>query len=117
MRLTAKKKWSREAWLAVGIMACAALCLLLGLGEQQSAHTQEEIRLARVLSAMEGAGTVETAIFYTAGEEDSAVPCGAVIVAQGADDVAVRLRLIRAACTLLGLEDKQVEVFQREGGR
>ena len=41
-------------------------------------------------------------------------PVGAVIVAQGADQVAVRLNLIRAAETLLGLSAREVDVFQME---
>ena len=110
-----KKKLGRDAWLLIAIAACAALCLLLGMGEQTPSATEDEVRLARVLSAMEGAGQVEAAIFYTA--DEAAVPCGAVIVAEGAQNVAVRLQLTRAVCTLLGLEAGQVEVFKREGGR
>jgi len=51
-------------------------------------------------------------VFY---QEEAAVPCGAVIVAQGADDVGVRLQLTRAVCTLLGLESSQVDVFKLGG--
>ena len=41
-------------------------------------------------------------------------PVGAVIVARGARDVEVRLRLAQAAETLLGLTPNQVEVFPME---
>ena len=44
----------------------------------------------------------------------SRTPVGAVIVARGAGDVGVRLDLIRAAETLLGLDARQVDVFPME---
>ena len=108
------EKCRRDLWLYVALAAAAVLCLLLGLGGSAPAgQTSEEARLARVLSAMEGAGQVEVAVFY--GAED-AVPCGAVVVAEGADSVAVRLQLTRAVCTLLGLESEQVDIFKLGGG-
>ena len=92
-----------------------ALCLALGGRENASGTTPEEARLSQVLSAIEGAGNVEVAIYYE--EIDGAsVPCGAVVVADGAGDVTVRLRLTRAVTTLLGISAGRVEVFQREGG-
>ena len=108
------EKCRRDLWLYVALAAAAALCLLLGLGGSAPAgQTDEEARLARVLSAMEGAGQVEVEVFY--GAEDAA-PCGAVVVAEGADSVAVRLQLTRAVCTLLGLEAEQVDIFKLGGG-
>lgn len=56
---------------------------------------QEEQRIAEVLSQMAGAGKVEVALFY-GGETDAlgartAGPTGAVVVAEGADDLSVRV--------------------------
>ena len=107
-----KERLGKDGWLVLALAGCVLLCLLLGSIEPTSARTDEETRLARVLSAMDGAGNVEVAVFY---QEEAALPCGAVIVAQGADDVSVRLQLTRAACTLLGLEASQVEVFKLGG--
>ncbi|MBR2718705.1 MAG: hypothetical protein IKB78_05325 [Clostridia bacterium] len=108
-----KERLGKDGWLVLALAGCVALCLLLALAENTtSSATDEESRLARVLSAMSGAGDVEVAVFY---QEETALPCGAVIVAQGADDVTVRLQLTRAACTLLGLEASQVEVFKLGG--
>lgn len=108
-----KEHFSKDGWLILALGACVVLCLLLGAAQPTSAtQTQQEARLARVLSAMEGAGNVEVAVFY---QEETAIPCGAVIVAQGADDVAVRLSITRAVCTLLGLESTQVDVFKLGG--
>lgn len=103
----------RDGWLLAALGVAVLLCLGLGLAEGQPAsHTEEEARLSRVLSAMEGAGEVEVAVFYA---DDSVLPCGAVVVAQGAGDVDVRLRLSRAVCTLLGLDNNQVDIFKLGG--
>ena len=109
-----KERLRKDGWLYLALAGCILLCLLLGMTEGTStARTDEEARLARVLSAMAGAGEVEVAVFY---QEEAALPCGAVVVAQGAEDVAVRLQLTRAVCTLLGLEASQVDVFKLGGG-
>lgn len=110
-----KERWRKDGWLLLALAVSILLCLMLGLAESSSpGQTEEEARLARVLSAMEGAGDVEVAVFY---QEASPLPSGAVIVAAGADDVGVRLQLNRAVCTLLGLEPSQVEVFRSKGGQ
>jgi len=101
-------------WLA-GFLVIAALMLALGSGGTHTA-SQEERRIAEVLSSMAGAGRVEVALFYspTGKLGETASPTGAVIVAQGADDLAVRLNLIRAIRTLLGLPENAVDVFAME---
>lgn len=110
-----REVWRKEGWLLVALAAAVLLCLTLGGVETASLRTEEETRLSQVLSAMDGAGQVEVAIYYE--ETDAAsVPCGAVVVADGASDVAVRLKLTRAVTTLLGIETSRVEVFQRKGG-
>lgn len=107
-RLSAYLK--KDGWLLAALLVCVALCLLAGTSG--SANTTEEARLSRVLGAIEGAGQVEVAIYY----EDS-IPCGAVIVADGAGDAAVHLRLVSAVTTLLGVEQDRVAVYARNGGQ
>lgn len=97
----------RDGWLLLAMLVCAALCLLTG----SSAPDSEEARISRVLSAMEGAGAVEVALHY-----DDSLPCGAVIIAEGADSIAVRLQLSSAVSALLGLEENRIAVYCREGG-
>lgn len=110
-----KERWRKDGWLLLALALSILFCMVLGLADSATpSQTEEEARLARVLSAMEGAGNVEVAVFY---QEDAPVPSGAVIVAAGADDVGVRLQLTRAVCTLLGLEPSQVDVFCSEGGQ
>ena len=98
----------KDGWILAALILCAGLCLMLG--EQGEASATEESRISRVLSAIDGAGTVEVAVHYV-----DSVPCSAVVVAQGAGDVPVQLRLLSAVTTLLGLDQNQVAIYQREG--
>ena len=105
----------RDGWIFVLIGLCVLLCLALGsggTGETQSGATLMEAQLSRVLSAMEGAGRVEVAVSFR--DEDGTVPCGAVVVADGAGDVSVQLRLTRAIMTLLELDADEISIFQRK---
>lgn len=117
LRLAARMK--RDGWLLLVLAFVVVLCVALSAVERVPAgQTEEEARLSRVLSAMEGAGQVEAAVFYAPGAQgEAAAPCGAVIVADGAADVAVRIRLAQAASTLLGVEAEKIDVFKREGGK
>lgn len=100
----------KDGWIFAALLFCVAMCMLLGI---QGEHTStEESRISRVLGAIDGAGTVEVAIYY----EDS-IPSGAVVVAEGAGDVAVRLRLVSAVTTLLGIEQNRIAVYEREGSK
>ena len=98
----------KDGWILAALLFCVALCLMLGAANE-SAST-EESRISRVLSAIDGAGAVEVAVYY----EDS-VPCGAVVVAEGAGDVAVQLRLASAVTTLLGISQDRIAIYEREG--
>lgn len=111
-------------WLALAL--CAALTLLLSgtMGGETNAADRQEKRMAEVLSAISGAGKVEVALFYgqesdgLMGAQTDGKPTGAVVVAQGGGDMAVRLSLIRAVRTLLGLPESAVDVFaMKEDGR
>jgi len=104
------------------IAAAAAVLLALMMNGTNSAGTasQQEQRIAQVLSAMEGAGRVEVALYYAQQDDVFAsssvsAPTGALVVAQGAGNMAVRLNLIRAIRTLLGLPENAVDVFVMEG--
>lgn len=98
----------KDGWIIAALLFCVALCLMLGTSTDDS--SSEEHRISRVLSAIEGAGTVEVAVYY-----EDAVPCGAVVVADGAGDVAVQLRLLSAVTTLLGINQNRVSIYEREG--
>lgn len=106
MRWTAYLK--KDGWILAALLFCVAMCLMLGL--QSEAASTEESRISRVLSAIDGAGTVEVAVYY-----EDALPCGAVVVADGAGNVTVQLRLISAVTTLLGIQQDRVAIYEREG--
>lgn len=103
-----RQRLQRDGWLLAALGICVAACLLLrGIPE-----AAPEDRLSRVLSGMAGAGRTEVAVYYDA----QSVPCGALVLAQGAKDVAVRLQLTNAVATLLGLDADAVAVYPMEGG-
>ena len=114
-RLKTMKNWP---WLLALLCCAAALLLFPPGGAVKAGMTEEEQRVSATLSRIAGAGEVRVSIYYA--QEASAFgggnrsPVGAVIVAQGAGDIAVRLNLLRAAETLLGLDANQVDVFLME---
>lgn len=104
---------------AAVLLAAAMLLGWLALSAQRTGETPLEKRVAQTLSSMEGAGRVTVTIrtrevsvsggtFGAASGE--AVPCGAVAVAQGADDPLVEMQLRQALCALLGLPAASVSV-------
>ena len=111
-------------WLAIGALVMALLSLAWPGHEPVGAASEKEARIAQVLSQIQGAGAVEVALYYENQSasslwEEAEAPAlqGAVIVAQGGGDIEVKMKLIRATATLLGLENKEICVFPMgEGG-
>lgn len=104
-------------WFALALGVLAGMLMLGGGGTRQTEATQTERRMAEVLGAIAGAGKVEVALFYAPSSSyggGEGVPTGAVVVAQGAGELGVRLELIRATRTLLGLPENAVDVFVME---
>lgn len=100
----------RDGWLLTALGVCVGVCLLLS-GMQGAEENQQE-HFSRILSAIEGAGRVELAVSYDA----QSVPCGALVLAQGAASPGVRIRLIQAVATLLGVDPSAVAVYPLQGG-
>ena len=73
-----------------------------------SVMTEEETRLASVLSEIEGAGQV-SALITKSGEE----VVGVIVIASGAKDITVRLRLVDATATALGVNKNIVSVYSK----
>ena len=101
----------------------AALLLIYWLSGVESDNALER-RISKTLSLVDGAGRVEVTIaMKTAGEvqrtlgkeQNRRTPCGAVAVAQGADDPLVALELQEALCALLSLPPSSVAIMT--GGR
>lgn len=104
---------------AVVLLAAALLLCWLAAASQRTDASPLEERLARTLSCMEGAGRVEVTIrtreVASSGgalgaSVSESVPCGAVVVAQGAQDPLVKMELRQAVCALLGLPASSVSV-------
>lgn len=68
---------------------------------------QEESRLASVLEGLEGVGRVQTMI--TRGGDNEIV--GVIVIAEGAEDIGVRLRLLSAVTTAMGVDKQIVNVY------
>ena len=110
---------------AVVLIAAAMLLLLFTALPAENGETAIEKRAGRVLSQMEGAGRVSVVVMTRpaaqpasgglnaltgSGAGEKEVPCGAVAVAQGADDPLVQMQLTQALCSLLGLPASAVSV-------
>lgn len=98
------------------------MALIMMRGGGSSVMTGDEKRVSQVLSSIDGAGKVEVALFYAKpagafGGDGEGHPTGAVVVAQGAGDMEVKLNLIRAVRTLLTLDENAVDVFVMEDGK
>lgn len=70
---------------------------------------EEETRLATVLSGIEGAGQVRTMIV----REDGVIK-GVLVIAEGAEDISVMLKLLNATATVMGVDKSVVEVYEME---
>lgn len=118
----------RAALSPQAVLALLAALALLALGGAWGRTDGEglETRVSRTLSAMDGAGRVrvviatraqetEKGMFSSGAERIAEVPCGAVAVAEGADDPLVRMQLEQALCALLGLPASAVSVVTGTG--
>lgn len=73
-------------------------------------NTDLEERLTEVLRDVDGVGRIRVMVM----EDSDGAPSGVLIVADGANNIGVRLRLQAAVQTLLGIELSRVEVIQYE---
>lgn len=93
-------------------LALAAIAILLlqwgGTPTSGGMQTELESRLSAILSQMDGVGKVHVMI---AQDETGSVE-GVLVVADGADDVGVRLRIQYALQTLLDAEASDIEVVR-----
>ena len=104
----------RIEWMALLAALAAAVLLLTGAHEERTQPASLERRMEAVLSMVEGAGRVR--VLVNSPETGGAVS-GAVVVAEGAADLRVRLELEQAVRTLLGVESERVEILiMREDG-
>lgn len=100
--------------IAVALIIALALIIYSGVGSASSTDTPsnmdlEESRLATVLSNIQGAGKVEVMI-----SRNDDIVTGVLVVAEGAKDISVLLKLLDATSTVMGVDKSIVEVYQME---
>ena len=101
--------------LLITAVLCIMFLLYIGDGGRQSGQeaSTEEIQMQQLLSRIEGAG--EVSVMLARNEKGEAA--GAVVVAQGADDIRVVLELQRSVHALTGLDLEHIEIVKSgEGG-
>ena len=110
----------RAARIPQAAMIFAALMLIYWLSGAE-ADSALERRISQTLSRVEGAGRVEVTIaMQTAGapqrtlgaDRGEQTPCGAVAVAQGADDPLVKLAITEAVSKVTGLRSDKISVIK-----
>ena len=100
-------KSARKLEICIAVAALAALLALsIGGGTGQQA-SEEELRMQRILSRIEGAGRVSVML-----SGDGMCCMGAVVASSGAEDISVMLQLQRAVRALTGLELEQIEIVK-----
>lgn len=110
----------RAALTPTALIVLALLLLLcMNLMHKGDTGTALERRTAKALASISGAGEVQVVIRMREAQRQNgisssngtaALPCGAIAVAQGADDPWVKIELQEALCALLGLPPSAVSV-------
>ena len=103
---------ARKIELVLAAVLIAVMVLLL-LGQHDAAISAPggvEQRLEKLLCSIEGAGKVEVML---SGEESAYTGC--VVIAEGADDVHVALKMQRAIQAALGILPENVEIIASGG--
>lgn len=98
--------------IVVTIIIALALLIYSSVDKEDSKVNDmddEEMRLSAVLSEIEGAGKVTTMIV----REDGKVK-GVLVIAEGAEDISVMLKLLNATSTVMGVDRSVVEVYEME---
>lgn len=97
-----------EVFIIVAMLCVLAVLSLGNAGAGREGASEEEIRLERILSQIEGAGRVSVMIAL----DETGGRCGAVAVCSGAEDVRVLLEIQRSLQALTGLELSRIEVVK-----
>ncbi|MEG2116470.1 MAG: hypothetical protein RRZ69_02165 [Clostridia bacterium] len=104
----------------IEIYVCITLVLVLlliyfgSVGSGSVANKEmnsEEARLSQVLTNIKGVGSVNVMITRKSDNDNNVIE-GIVVVAKGADDVKVKIELIKAVCFAMNVNANQVEVFE-----
>ena len=119
--IVAKLRGVKNIQIIVAILIIAVALIIYSnvLGNKKSSAnvstsasvmTDEEMRLASVLKTIDGAGDVSVMI-----TKNGETVVGVIVIAEGAKDISVRLRLLDATATALGIEKSIVNVYSKSG--
>lgn len=100
--------------IVISIIIATGLIIYSGISTNaQTAEANymddEEIRLAHVLESIEGVGAVQVMITRNDGQIS-----GVLVIAEGAENISVMLKLLDATSTVMGVDKSIVEVYQME---
>ena len=104
-------KGARRLEIFIIVAAVAAAALISMKTPDIESVSPMEARMERVLSAIDGAGRVS--VLINENEEGSIL--GVLVVADGAGDLTVRMRLMSAVKATLGADMSQIEIVEMEG--
>ena len=104
------KNGGGRMFLVIALLIALVLMLSSFGRESGGEPTELEARMERVLSKIDGAGEVNVLLTEKDGKTQ-----GALIVAEGAGDLSVRLAVRQAVSTLLGIENERIDVRKMEG--
>lgn len=107
--LQAFRSAGRLELFLITVMVCVLLVLFMN-SESGAGSDAFDTRLEKILSKIDGAGSVSVMI---AG--DYGAVTGAVVAAEGADNMRVYLELLRAIRALTGLESNCIEIIKSSG--
>lgn len=113
---------------SVILLAAVVLFSMFAMGSGRKQTGSLEQKAMELLSAVEGAGEVYVVISYSerknaeqkgllTGYDDAGaerMPCGAAVVARGANDPIVRMKMTQLLCALLNLSPASVSVVGAE---
>lgn len=112
------------------LIAAVALCVYFSVNAiTDNRKTQATVKEKRdglvgeiesILSSIDGVGECEVLVTYKQGSENSSVGeldstdniRGVVVVAQGGQDVLIRIKITNALCTLLKIEASNIQIFE-----
>lgn len=94
--------------LVITVIVCILMVLWFGAQDNNGYENEEEARMSRLLSNIEGAGRVHVMISTNSEGENT----GVVVVSPGAKNMHVLLELQRTVRTLTGLDLDRIEILQ-----
>lgn len=114
------------------VIAVIAICIYFSVNavktssdEQTSASASEskiEVGIKNLLSQIDGVGACDVLVTYKPSDESANGDAmdstdniqGVVVVAQGGQDVLVRIKIINALCTLLNIQADDIQIFEKK---